>query len=237
MGIATLNKVISLVTCVIIGFCQYVSAQSVTQLKAEGFIAATGQWKNHYVLIPGNTVPFTDVYLGNVEVSIPPRKKGEGPMVSPVRVLLDGKLEVNPASAGVFISPTTKKGWLRVHWTPNHLKKVMAENEAISGPGFGLVGGEEFVLEDGSFASQFYVPNSPKGGFVTGSSWGFLLFTTQEARTVYLKSEEYTLLKKQRETAKEEEKPKSNDKKEDGKKPDEKKDDKKKDDTPPTSKG
>jgi hypothetical protein len=203
-----ISLLVALAVAIILCASGNASAQTVTQLKAEGFVPAAGTLKNSYLYVPSETVPFMDVYLGNVEVTVPPRKRGDGPMIAPVKVLLDGKLEVNPASAGVFVSPTTKKGWMRVHWAPTHLTKVMKDNPNITGPGFGLVGGEEFVLEDGSFASQFYVPKSVNGGFVTGTNWGFLVFTTEVERTTYLKSDDYVQLKKKREKAKDEEKPK-----------------------------
>ena len=197
-----------------------------TQLRNEGFVTANGLLKNHYVLVPSETVPFVDVYLGDVEITIPARKRGEGPMVAPVRVLINGVQEVNPASTGVFVSPTTRKGWMRIHWCPKHLAALMADNPTLTGPGFGLVGGEEFVLEDGSFASQFYVPSSVKGGWVTGTGYGFLVFANETVRTNYIKSEAYTTLKKEREKLKDEEKPKTDEKKADEKK-EEKKEEKK----------
>lgn len=214
--------------CAVSGNAQ---AQSNTELRAEGFVTASGALRTHYVLVPSEKVPFVDINLGDVDLVIPPRQKGDGAMVAPVRIWINGdkNQEINPASKGVFISPTTKRGTLRVHWTPLYLANLMKDNPAITGPGFGLSSGDEFLLEDGSYTSQFYVPKTSTGAYVTGNNWQFLLFTTPEQRTTFLKSEAYTLIKKEREKAKAEEKPKDEktDDKKDGDKKEEKKEEKK----------
>jgi hypothetical protein len=197
-----------------------VQAQTRAELKANGFIPATGDWSKYYVLVPDNTVPFTDVYVG-AEVKVI-RAKGEGPQLAPVKVFVGG-VEVAPASKAVFLSPTTNPNYLRVHWIP---KLLPAEAQ---GPGFGRADGDDWFDVDGNAFGQFYVPKTSTGAFIT-SGYTLMVFASQDVRTTALKSDEYKTVKEKNDKAKDTEKPGS------PKEKDEKKDDKKKDEGKPDDK-
>lgn len=201
-------------------------AQSRAELKANGFTAATGDASKYWVLVPDNTVPFTDIFVGTDVKVI--RGKGEGPQLAPVKVWVGG-VEVAPASKGVFLSPATGDGgatyqFLRVHW----VSKLMPVE--VQGPGFGRVDADDWYDVDGNAFTQFYVPKNAGGAYIT-SGYTFAVFATKEVQAVAVKSEAFKKVKEKNDKADPKEKPKSDS---EADKKDEKKDEKK--DAPPAKK-
>ncbi len=179
------------------------NAQTRKELKEAGFVPATGDASKYYVFVPApNTLPYTDIYVGTDVKVI--RGKGEGPQLAPVKVWVGG-IPVNPAYKGVFLSPATGDGgatyqYLRIHWDAKMLP-VDAQ-----GPGFGREDAEDWYDVDGNAFSQYYVPKTSTGAYVT-SGYTLVVFSSQDVRTAALKSDAYKTVTEKNTKAKADEKP------------------------------
>lgn len=168
-------------------------AQTLPNLEANGFVKSGIKG---YKLVPGPKVAFVDWNFGpGVNFTFPLPKKGDGPAVAPTVVVVNGNeadpLNVN--SPGVFISPTTTQGVLRIHWVP-----VMM-NPKADGPGFGFSSQRSIIDELGGENTSLIVPRTLAGDYITSASgYPLVSFLTAADRTAFLKTEVWTTIVKER---------------------------------------